>query len=134
MRTSTLSALVMVAACDLSLLVAASLAQQAPRPGTTSPARPAFFTRIQTKNGVASPASGNARLGSRAEITRSLEGRDTPRPYERAPVVSPPERTISAPVASHNYYPGLRPGQGPNRNAIDPRSLCVPGRRAFLHR
>ena len=32
------------------------------------------------------------------------------------------------------YYPGSRPGQGPNRNYIDPHSLCVPGRRALLQR
>src|SRR5258707_1844788 len=107
MRTSALSASVMVSACNLSLLVAASLAQQVQRPSTASPARTGFFTGVQTNTGLASPASGDARPRSRSEITRSPEGRDTPRPYERAPIVGPPERPTSASVSSHNYYPGL---------------------------
>src|SRR3954464_4258159 len=121
MRPSPLWLLAMVSACNLSLWVAASLAQQAPRPGTASPARPGYFTRVRSDPGASTPGSGEARPRSRADSTRPPEGRDAPRRYEREPVVSPPERTTPAPVARRDYYPGLRPGQGPNRNAIDPR-------------
>lgn len=45
---------------------------------------------------------------------------------------SPPKVAASHP--SRNYFSGLRAGQGANRNVINPRSLCVPGRRALLVR
>jgi hypothetical protein len=68
----------------------------------------------------------------------SSEGRQAvpPRPYERAPVVSRPERAAPAPVASYNYYPTLRSGQSANRNigSVGAHAHCVPGRGAFLNR
>jgi hypothetical protein len=57
------------------------------------------------------------------------------RPYLRTPVNPPREEPIlRAAAPRHNYFPGLRSGQGPNRNVVDPRTLCVPGRRAMLQR
>ena len=51
--------------------------------------------------------------------------------YRREPVAIPRERTHPAvKLQRFNYYPSLRPGQGPNRNYIPPNQLCVPGRRA----
>jgi hypothetical protein len=51
------------------------------------------------------------------------------RSYARpAPVARPPAR----PQSVRDYYPTMRTGQGPNRNVVDPRTLCVPGRRAML--
>jgi len=35
---------------------------------------------------------------------------------------------------SRSYFPDIRAGRGINRNVIDPRGLCVPGRRALLQR
>ncbi len=64
-------------------------------------------------------------------ITRTAAGTGAGlRPYERAPVMTPPARSDPAP---HNYYPSLRQGQGPNRN-LGARAHCVPGRGAFLNR
>lgn len=53
----------------------------------------------------------------------------------RTPPASPVR--LSAAVPSRGvgeYFPGMRPGTSPNRNVIDPRSLCVPGRRALILR
>jgi len=58
------------------------------------------------------------------------------RPYAR-PHVAPayPARLAAAPPRGvGEYFPGMRPGTSPNRNVIDPRSLCVPGRRALILR
>jgi hypothetical protein len=53
------------------------------------------------------------------------------RPYNVArPRVEPP----ATEARTRNYYPGLRPGQGPNRNTVRTDRLCVPGRRAFSYR
>jgi hypothetical protein len=61
--------------------------------------------------------------------------------YARPPVqkraASPPRTEYAArptvhPQGVRDYYPTMRTGQGPNRNVIDPRSLCVPGRRAVI--
>ena len=57
------------------------------------------------------------------------------RPYLRTPVSPPRDEAITrASAPRRNYFPGLRTGQGPNRNYVDPRTLCVPGRRAMLQR
>jgi len=156
MRSRILAGLLMVVACDLSLLVAASRAQQAPRPASGSRTRSGYYSRVQSE-GDATATTGGGRVRSRFETDRSLDGPgessraslrgdldplrpyssgngrlgDKPRPYERTPVVSPPERTTPPPPVSHNYFPGLRTGQGPNHNMV---SHCVPGRHAFLHR
>jgi hypothetical protein len=108
-------------------------------------------------------ATGGSRSRLRLDLTREVDGRGVvsndgslmavpdplrpyssdgrevapaARPYERAPVVSQPERAAPAPVASHNYYPSLRSGQSVNRNigSVGTRSHCVPGRGAFLNR
>jgi hypothetical protein len=52
-----------------------------------------------------------------------------PRPLTTAPT---PARASSPPRTVHDYFPGMRPGVSPNRNTVNPRSLCVPGRRALL--
>jgi hypothetical protein len=68
----------------------------------------------------------------------ATQGRTEPnfRPYARTPLAPPRSEAITRTSAPprHNYYPGLRTGQGPNRNYVDPRTLCVPGRRALLYR
>jgi hypothetical protein len=152
MRSSVLTALAI--ACHLSLPVPSVHAQQASRPGSTSPARRGYFSRVQTESGAASPATGGSPPRLRLDLTRSnveayrsepdpmrtytRDGRETTanRPYERPPVVSPPEVATPAPPVSHNYYPTLRAGQGPNRNVgpAGTHARCVPGRAAFLHR
>lgn len=148
MRSSVLAALVLTIACDLSFLVHASLAQRPSRSAPSSPTRRSYYSRVQTQPDTASrldlsrsrnPRSQAALNGEAFQgepdplrpYTDSPRSGVTTRPYERTPVVSPPEREIPAPAVSHNYYPGLRTGQGPNRNVV---SHCVPGRNAFLHR
>jgi hypothetical protein len=150
MRSSVLSALALTIACDLSFLVATSLAQQPSRSASPSPTRRGYFTRVQTQADAASRLDLSQSRNPRSQV--ALNGESSrgnpdplrpyadnprsgvaPRPYERTPVISPPEREIPAPAVSHNYYPSLRSGQGPNRNVVT-RPLCVPGRSAFFHR
>jgi hypothetical protein len=58
------------------------------------------------------------------------------------PPAAPPlhSRVSSSPGAAvftqgaRDYFPAIRAGRGPNGNAINPRSLCVPGRRAMIPR
>ena len=53
--------------------------------------------------------------------------------YSRpAPQRPPAERPPARPRAAIDYFPTMRPGSGPNRNVVDVRSLCNPGRRALL--
>jgi hypothetical protein len=47
-------------------------------------------------------------------------------PTRAEPVARPTSQGV------RDYYPAMRPGQGPNRNVINPRTLCVPGRRAVI--
>jgi hypothetical protein len=141
MRSRACFGLVFLTGLDLALVAAVCLAQQ-PRPSAATPVRRGYYSRVQTQ------ASAGAR--SRADVSRDTSrgladpirpyGEETrtaaglgnaPRPYERVPVVSPPQRSVPAP-ASHNYYPGLRTGQGLNRNTAPVR--CVPGRQSLLHR
>jgi hypothetical protein len=59
------------------------------------------------------------------------------RPYSRprpVPTATLPARASAPPRTVHDYFPGMRPGVSPNRNTVNPRSLCVPGRRALLMR
>src|SRR5258706_16087627 len=58
MRSSALTALAI--ACHLSLPVPSVHAQQPSRPGSTSPARRGYFSRVQTESGAASPATGGS--------------------------------------------------------------------------
>ncbi|MGE3818625.1 MAG: hypothetical protein AB7I30_04270 [Isosphaeraceae bacterium] len=96
----------------------------------------------------AAPVQGNARSGSlpgQANPLRPYSGDDRPVAARggnqpgRWSTASVPRESRPSPRASvfnaaRSYYPGLRVGQGSNRNVIDPRSLCVPGRRALLVR
>jgi hypothetical protein len=65
---------------------------------------------------------------------------DTPAaglPYVRRPPIAPPELDRPAravPRGVNSYFPMMRAGQGPNRNYIDPRFHCVPGRMAPIQR
>jgi hypothetical protein len=156
MRLSVPGCLAWLIAVDLLLPASASLAQQAPgTTAATSTARRGYFTRVQTQTTAGAPARG-ARYGGRLDAATAVAGRGASRddrfrneldplrpygepvqstsltrPYEQAPTVSPRERELPAPPVSHNYFPGMRPGQGPNRNVVP---HCVPGRHAFLHR
>jgi hypothetical protein len=137
------------------------LAQQ-PVPGTTppNPARQGYYGRVRTQAPAPAPSTApvrGGRYGGRLDGTAALSARgmasgdrlgnapdplraygepvrgtSLARPYEPAPAVTPPPHEIPAPPASHNYYPGLRPGQGPNHNGVPHR--CVPGRHSFLGR
>jgi hypothetical protein len=121
MRSSQLLGLAL--AGQISMGVATGYAQQAPRP-----ARSPYFGRVETQGSSASAARPRLRLElSRSGQAPGTSAADPPRPYERPPEVTPP-REMPRPAASHNYFPGLRAGQGPNRNG----SRCVPGRHAFL--
>jgi hypothetical protein len=131
---------VLLPAFGLAFSAAVSLAQQ-PRPSAGTPVARGYFSRVQTR----ADASVQVRQGARGNATPSLyapvrpygdETRtaagagDAPRPYERAPVISPPVRSAPSPPASHNYFPGMRAGQATNSNT----ARCVPGRRSFLNR
>jgi hypothetical protein len=143
MRPSVFPALALTVACELALLVAESPGQQ-PSPSPSNATRRGYYSRVQSQSG------GVAR--SRYASSRSATASDAlagepdplrpygnaggasgtaPRPYEREPVASPPRRETPAPVASHNYFPGLRSGQSANRNVVP---HCVPGRNSFYHR
>ncbi|MFO0953500.1 MAG: hypothetical protein U0835_20580 [Isosphaeraceae bacterium] len=59
------------------------------------------------------------------------------RPYRRtpAPALAPaPADRVASSRGVGNYFPSMRAGQSPNQNVINPRTLCVPGRRAMLQR
>jgi hypothetical protein len=102
------------------------------RPSTpypsSAPARPADDFDLLSPYG--SRAGGPAGNGS------------APKPYTRTPVTRRPpgpplDRSSRGAVFSRgvgSYYPSMRSGQAPNRNVVDHRSLCVPGRRALLQR
>jgi hypothetical protein len=151
MRPSVLSALALTAACDLTFFAAGSLGQQPSTSAASGASRRGYYSRVQTQAAGSSRldvsrsryASGRAAFASNAYQgeadplrpygQRATSGSgDVTRPYERAPVVSPPQRQMPAPEVSHNYYPGLRSGQSVNRNVGG--SHCVPGRNSFLHR
>ncbi len=104
------------------------------------PAQQGYFNRVTThpRSSSAAPSASVDHAGS-APLSRS-----GPRPrgysgnghYQRAP--SEPPRTEPPPTVTtdrtHNYFPGLRTGQAPNRNYIPPHKLCAPGRRPFMYR
>jgi hypothetical protein len=108
----------------------------------TSPARAQDSGR--SRAGSFPTAIPSARSGERSSAVRDLlSPYDEPvarsgsgyRTYTRTPANPPHEETdLRGPAPRHNYFPNLRSGQGPNRNVIDPRTLCVPGRRAMLQR
>lgn len=58
--------------------------------------------------------------------------------YSRQPASAPaPDKRSRAAVFAkgvRDYYPAARANQSKNSNVVDPRSLCVPGRRALLQR
>jgi hypothetical protein len=154
MRLRATRGLAWLIAVELLLAASASLAQQAPGTAATSTARRGYFTRVQTQADTTTPA--RARYGGRLDAATAVAARggssddrfrkerdplrpygepvqstSLTRPYEQAPTIRPFERELPAPPVSHNYYPGMRPGQSPNRNVVP---HCVPGRSAFLHR
>jgi hypothetical protein len=157
MRLCARTSLGCLIAIDLLLVTGASCAQQTPSTAaaSTTVTRRGYFTRVQTQATAAAPT--RARYGGRLDAT-AVAGRGTAsddrfgndldplrpygepvrstsisrRPYEPAPTISPPQRELPAPSVSHNYFPGMRPGQGPNRNVVVPH--CVPGRHAFFSR
>ena len=159
MSKRSLSALSLLIAGELFLFSAPSLAQQPspPSPSDASPARAGYYSRVQSQTGGTSAASGAryrtrvaqaARGGSADDPLRTAadplraygsESRSSAggagavsRPYEQAPVASPPERETPAPVVSHNYFPGYRGGQSANHNVVRPH--CVPGRHGLMGR
>jgi hypothetical protein len=149
MRSKALSGLCLAIACELCLLGTTSFAQQSPSTTAQGPPRLGYYTRLQSQ--ASSSPAGAPRLRSRFDPASSIAsrgaasgdplrpyGNDPPagaaaisRPYERAPVPSPPERETPAPAVSHNYFPGARSGQSGNRNMV---SHCVPGRHSLMHR
>jgi hypothetical protein len=96
-------------------------AQQGRRPGS-APGGRAYPRVVEPEADLLRPyASRPARLGgdSRYGYRAAVRPETAPRPAGRSRGVQ-------------DYYPAMRTGQGPNRNTVDPRSLCVPGRRALL--
>ncbi len=62
---------------------------------------------------------------------------DRPTSYSRSnPSTMPPPARSQAATFSRvrDYFPAARSGRSINRNVVDPRTLCVPGRRAMLQR
>src|SRR4051812_37229067 len=131
---------------------------RAQQPGPSTAARRGYYTRVQTESARVSTstdgstprlrfdrpgtAGGRGGVASNPEAFRGgldplrIYGSDArevamTRPYEPKPTVAPPGRPAPAPATPHNYFPSLRPGQGPNRNGM---AHCVPGRAALLHR
>lgn len=53
-----------------------------------------------------------------------------------APPARPPavERTVASSRGVRDYFPGMRPGIGPNRNVGTVRPHCVPGRHSLMGR
>lgn len=67
--------------------------------------------------------------GARADARRSYSSRyETVAPSQVAP------RSAGYSSQRHNYFPGAATGLYPNRNYVSPRTLCVPGRHAFMYR
>jgi hypothetical protein len=105
----------------------------------------ALFPIVIVLGALALPNAGQAQQG-RGGYPGSVEGANDPlRPYasnSSAPgrgyyrVPPPRSEPVARPVVRsqgvRDYYPTMRTGQGPNRNVVNPRSLCVPGRRAIL--
>src|SRR5258707_11571683 len=60
-------------ACHFGLLVNASQAQQAPRPGSANPVRRGFYSRVQTQSVDATATANGGRSRSGLAPTRSLE-------------------------------------------------------------
>jgi hypothetical protein len=96
-----------------------------------------YLPRVSVTRQV--PAGGPSASGTAAREDRDLfspygsrvAGGPARRPYETArPRVAPP----ATEARTRNYFPALRPGQGPNRNTVRTDRLCVPGRRAFSYR
>ena len=119
---------VMVGLTALAMLGGLTTAAQAQRPGWP-----------RAGSYPAATASSGERSSAELDPLRPYapEARANPsyRPYLRTPVTPPRDEAITpASTPRRNYFPGLRSGQGPNRNVVDPRTLCVPGRRAMLHR
>ena len=56
------------------------------------------------------------------------------RASSRSRPLPPPQRAYAAVVERgvKDYFHDIRPGTSPNRNTVDPKSLCVPGRRALI--
>jgi hypothetical protein len=111
-----------------------------------------LVSEAQAQTGPQSHGAGPNRAASRTAPSRAGSGRvgwDPLRPYgapgwesagagryARPALVA--ERNEAARPSmfprGRNYFPGLRSGQAPNRNVVDTRTLCVPGRHHFLHR
>jgi hypothetical protein len=71
--------------------------------------------------------------------SRSMAGfvdEQSSRPYSRSKPLPPPARAYAAATQRGvtNYFPGMRPGSAPNKNVVDPHTLCVPNRRAAILR
>jgi hypothetical protein len=115
------------------------------------------FSALGMFAGLTTPAEaqriGGPRAGSYPTVGATLRDRSTGeldplrpyapvarsdasyRPYLRTPVNPAREEPILRAAAPRpNYFPGLRSGQGPNRNVVNTHTLCVPGRRAILQR
>jgi hypothetical protein len=67
--------------------------------------------------------------GGGAAEGRVYKSRTTP--PARTPVV---ERTAANSRGVRDYFPGMRPGVGPNQNVGTVRSHCVPGRHFLMGR
>jgi hypothetical protein len=119
----------LAAALDLALTLAPARAQQEGGRG--------YLPRVSVARYFSAAGSSDSAMTARDDVDplrpygARASGAPVRRPYGYAeapmPTAPPTYQT-----QTRNYFPGLRPGQGPNRNYVRPETLCVPGRRAFL--
>ena len=104
-------------------------------------------SRADAQQGARAPSGTSGRAYPRVvepetDPLRPYASRNPRSYYQSRSAYRPPSRPTPRPEliarpsvhaqGVRNYYPAMRAGQGPNRNAVDPRTLCVPGRRAML--
>ena len=137
----TMITLCLVPALHVGLLVVAVRAQQGvagrAAPAPTSPYPSSSPTRANGSSGEPDLLSPYASKGARSTPYDSESLRYSRTPAKPRPPVRLDDRVSRGAVFARgvgNYYPAMRPGQAPNRNVVDHRSLCVPGRRAVLQR
>jgi hypothetical protein len=91
-----------------------------------------------TRSGSSGAEFKRPYAGTRDMRTFAAQKQQQMQSYSRASAATPQvdKRSRAAVFAKgvRDYYPAVAPNQSKNHNVIDPRTLCVPGRRALLQR